>query len=604
MSSQPPQLTDLMSQVDRLEQEVKDLAREVERKERQAVCLEEKITRDMEKEERLLKEIRNISSVSLELEDRERFLAGAIQSTFQDLKVLQQMEAEGKTKLCQEIKKTDDLFVSLKRKLDVFQSKYIEDIKMLEQLPVYAEEKEIEEKMEKLAKIEEENQELEEEIEERRTRKKKEWESLERSCIFLAGKGLEAKEKFRKLEALKSSESKSHEEESAVRVVELDDTLDVTETATEPSKPLNTETPETSSDSDPSSNEARGEIYEENHAILIESIQDSTSGVPQPTSTLAPEEVAEPNLKVSTPKSKSFLGSSFITSLKKGFSSPKKEKKVQSLDVEVQEALEEVSGCSEPRVKDSLFPTPAQRPKLKSFKLGLPSFLLKKKVQDITKLRADTDTETGEEASEVLKSRTLSSNRGESPVDISSGLQPRLELSLPEPTGSRRSLDQLHGSGDLLSSQNVHSTRLTLPAPRRETSLQSLSQPSALSSKKPAAALTLPALNSLLLQNKKPEVTSKQKSEVSGEQVVIPKVSSPLADTNLEDVEESDWLANFGDSSSDDGEERGDIGNNDGEESGDIKNDDGFFSFGGNDDGFFSCGGGEEEEEDGSFNLF
>ena len=68
----------------------------------------------MEWEGRLRLEISNISKETLELEDRERFLAGAIEYNYLNYKVLQQIEVEGRAKLSQETKRTDDLILSLK----------------------------------------------------------------------------------------------------------------------------------------------------------------------------------------------------------------------------------------------------------------------------------------------------------------------------------------------------------------------------------------------------------------------------------------------------------------------------------------------------------
>ena len=187
-----------------MEQEVRDLGREVEREESQTSHLEEMITREQEREGKLRMEISNISKETLEWEDRERFLVGAIESNYQNYQVLQQMEVEGRAKLSQETLRTDELMKSLKIQFEAFQNKYNEDMKILAQLPGFAQEKEIEEKKEKLAKIEEENKKLSEQIEESRRRKKKEWESFQKSCIQLARKGLEAKEKMMKFEASKT----------------------------------------------------------------------------------------------------------------------------------------------------------------------------------------------------------------------------------------------------------------------------------------------------------------------------------------------------------------------------------------------------------------
>ena len=114
-----------------------------------------------------------ISKETLEFKDRERFLAGAIEYNYLTYKVLQQMGVEGRAKLSQETKRTDDLILSLKVQFEAFEKKFNEDRKILARLPGrISEEKEIKERKEKLAKIEEENKNLGEQIEESRRRKK------------------------------------------------------------------------------------------------------------------------------------------------------------------------------------------------------------------------------------------------------------------------------------------------------------------------------------------------------------------------------------------------------------------------------------------------
>ena len=112
MSSQHQDLSlpDLLAQVDSLQQQLKDLGREVEAEENHVACLEEKITKDLEKEAKLRQDVSNISKELLEWEGREKFLAGAIDSNYQNYQVLQQMEVEGRTKLSQERKKTEEKF--------------------------------------------------------------------------------------------------------------------------------------------------------------------------------------------------------------------------------------------------------------------------------------------------------------------------------------------------------------------------------------------------------------------------------------------------------------------------------------------------------------
>ena len=87
-------LPDLLAQVDSLQQQLKDLGRQVEAEENHVACLEEKITKDQEKEAKLRQDASNISRELLEWEDREKFLAGAIDSNYKNYQVLKQMEVE------------------------------------------------------------------------------------------------------------------------------------------------------------------------------------------------------------------------------------------------------------------------------------------------------------------------------------------------------------------------------------------------------------------------------------------------------------------------------------------------------------------------------
>ena len=172
MSSLPLELPDLVFEVDRLEKEVLHLTRDVQREEAQAALLAEFISKDQEKERKLQKEISDICQDTQDWECRERCLAGAIESSYKNLEFLRKMEAEGNTKLDQEVKKTDDLLKSLKLQVDGFQKKYDEDMEIIGRLPGFDQKKEIEQKKEKLAKIEEENKKLMEELEESKKKKK------------------------------------------------------------------------------------------------------------------------------------------------------------------------------------------------------------------------------------------------------------------------------------------------------------------------------------------------------------------------------------------------------------------------------------------------
>ena len=77
---------------------------------------------------------------------------------------------------------------------------------------------------------------MKEELEENKIRKKSEWEHFQKSCLLLAGKGLEARESSREMEAskavLKQSKSTSKKDNSlsagaGVLAMEIDEQVEV-----------------------------------------------------------------------------------------------------------------------------------------------------------------------------------------------------------------------------------------------------------------------------------------------------------------------------------------------------------------------------------------
>ena len=376
------------------------------------------ISKDQEKEAKLCQDVSNISQELLEWEDREKFLAGAIESSYQNYQVLQQMRVEGKTKLSQERKKSDDLYQSLKAKFELFQKKQEEEVEILKTLPGFADGKAAEEKKAKLVEIKRENQRLLEEIEGGKESKKEVWKDFSKSCITLAETGLEANQKLEKLFSTKEElkrrggmSRRSHRsqemetEEEVVRVPgatavpsqeEMSVQDNVEETIDEEEA---VEVPEAGAST------IQEEMYGESSVPVQESQQAPTPALspaklnqnlcrhrlssefnkefsPPPatqSSDLQQDSALTPGLP-STPKTKTFqlgLGSSIISSLRRGF---REKANSTGKDVEMEEV--EVTPAVKSPESGQVHLSPAKTPKLKSFKLGLPSFLKKKPQPD------------------------------------------------------------------------------------------------------------------------------------------------------------------------------------------------------------------------------
>ena len=498
MSPHHPDLSlpDLLAQVDRLQQELKDLDREVGREENHVAHLEMMITKDQEKETKLRQDVSNVSKELLEWEDRERFLAGAIDSNYQNYQVLLQMQVEGKTKLSQERKKSDDLYKSLKTKFDFYQKKQQEELEILNALPGFVEGKEVEEKKTKLAEMRRENQRLQEEIAARKETKKNDWEGFVKTCVSLAESGVEANKKWEKLISSRqelsrrsrssqtqlptedvAEEMDTAEEEEEVRAESLLDSSSQEERMEE-----NSEAPEESQQTPAA---AASQFLSPDRPRLSTEVNKVLSPAPATPTSSDVQEISA--VTPSTPKTKTFqlgLGSSIISSLRRF----REKSNSPAKDVEMED-VGNLSSVKTPEVPQPQFHrSPAKTPKLKSFKLGMPSFLKKKPLQDqsqveasvaegetkvmlpvktITTATAITTTTNNNNQSEsepapaqpqkkpLLKlsstgTRAKPKLSQEAPKTLM--VQPRLSLSTPskrkEEAEGRRSLDQLTISGN------------------------------------------------------------------------------------------------------------------------------------------------------------
>lgn len=494
-------------QLDRLEREVKDLAREVQWEKSRVVHLEEIINRDVEKEQELSREITNLSRDTLEWKEREQFLHGAIESSYKTLQVLQKTEVEGKTKLLEEVKKTDDLMNSMKSRFEVFEKKYNEEMEIIRKLPGFVERKEIEEKKEKLAGIVEENKKLLDAIEERKDGRRMKWKRFQKSCILLAEKGKEAKEKFRELKASKAAlKSNSKEPEVAsAEDMEVDDQVDEMDTAE-----LNSTAPDEELEKGISSPEKEPEVSEErlsprenlnlpsseksliqHDAVKVPTSKEHLSidiPIQDGESSGSKEKLTAP----SKPKSRFTLGGSIFSSLRKGLggrtNSPRNKGNLgprqESSDVEMDPSEESPSMMSpphsenispEPQLNIPLPPPPTsgQTFQLKSLK----KFQKKKTAQDLHRPRAEAAAGGDGERAPALSQTKKQEVPLSPPSDVS---QPRPELVEGKvEAANRRSLDQLH----LPEYPNRNSSDLALSRPKGETG-QKLTQKS----------LTLPKL--------------------------------------------------------------------------------------------------------------
>ena len=201
MSTRYDHHSDLLERVDRLEIEVRVLNRQVEREAIQGVFIEEIIAKDLEKERRLCRDVSDIRKEMLEWEARDKFLCEAIESNQENYMELHRMDVLGKTKLTQETKRSNDLCDFVKSKFDIFHEKY-DEVEIIKQ-------KEVEKKKDELLEVEENNMKHLEKIKEIKKTEKIDWRSFQKSCIFLAGTGKEAEEKWRNLETARAAFNES-----------------------------------------------------------------------------------------------------------------------------------------------------------------------------------------------------------------------------------------------------------------------------------------------------------------------------------------------------------------------------------------------------------
>ena len=82
-----------------------------------------------------------------DLEDREGFLKNAIENALQSSLLLSQMEADAKSKLQQEVARTNDLFHKLSGRVNQFRTKLAKEEEKLSQIPLFQDSIAMEEKL-------------------------------------------------------------------------------------------------------------------------------------------------------------------------------------------------------------------------------------------------------------------------------------------------------------------------------------------------------------------------------------------------------------------------------------------------------------------------
>ena len=93
------------------------------------------------------KRIAAISKDIRDLEDREGFLKNAIENALQSSLLLSQMEADAKSKLQQEVARTNDLFHKLSGRVNQFRTKLAKEEEKLSQIPAFQDSIAMEEKL-------------------------------------------------------------------------------------------------------------------------------------------------------------------------------------------------------------------------------------------------------------------------------------------------------------------------------------------------------------------------------------------------------------------------------------------------------------------------
>ena len=200
-SSSRMSLTDLLAQVDRLEREVRDLGREAERGEHFVRELEETINRDMKEGAEVEKKISSCSKDIRELEDREKFLINAVESSYQSSQLLVQMETKAKKKLEHEKNTTNDLFHKLTSDINKHRAKLEAEQEKLLQIPesssLLSLESEISTKTQQLSHEEDKIKSLKRDIDALKKNDDHDvtWSQFQKTCVQLSESWLSARNK-------------------------------------------------------------------------------------------------------------------------------------------------------------------------------------------------------------------------------------------------------------------------------------------------------------------------------------------------------------------------------------------------------------------------
>ena len=204
MTSSGISLSALLSQVDKLEEELKSLTREVDKGEQYVKTLEEMIERDMNEYAEKEKTVSDIGKVIRELEDREQFLKNAIENADQSSRLLSQMESDAKAKLDQEVNRTNDLFHKLSGQASHYKDKLAKEEEKMKQIPAFQNYLAMEERLaQKKLQLAEENAkivELQKLADQRKGgttgQELRDWPTFVKECVNLAERWLKKRKEF------------------------------------------------------------------------------------------------------------------------------------------------------------------------------------------------------------------------------------------------------------------------------------------------------------------------------------------------------------------------------------------------------------------------
>jgi len=204
MTSSGISLSALLSQVDKLEGELKSLTREVDKGEQYVKTLEDMIERDMNEYAEKEKTVSDIGKDIRELEDREHFLKNAIENANQSSRLLSQMESDAKAKLNQEVNRTNELFHKLSGQASHYKDKLAKEEEKLKQIPAFqnylAMEERVAQKKLKLAEEQAKVNELQKLADKRKggkTRQEpRDWSTFVKECVNLAELWLKKRREF------------------------------------------------------------------------------------------------------------------------------------------------------------------------------------------------------------------------------------------------------------------------------------------------------------------------------------------------------------------------------------------------------------------------